>query len=67
MNDPFEDFIYLKKPNPAEPNMRGIKTQTPLHQDYGMPNGMQHDHTDGTPNHEMQRALISGEGLVDRL
>ena len=39
----------------------------PFHQDYGMPNRMQHDHTDETPNYEMQRALISGGGLLDRL
>ena len=64
---PFEDFINLNKPEPAVPNKRGIKDTNSLHRDYGMPNGMQHDHTDGTPNHEMQRVLISGGGLLDRL
>ena len=64
---PFEDFIYLNKLEPAVPNERGIKDTNSLHRDYGMLNGMQHDHTDGTPNHEMQRALIYGGGLLDRL
>jgi len=62
-----EDFIYLNRPEPAVPNTRGINDTKLLHQSYGMPNGMQYDHTDGTPNHEMQRALISGGGLLDRL
>jgi len=62
-----EDFIYLNIPELVVPNRRGIKDTNFLHQSYGMPNGMQHDHTDGTPNHEMKRALISGGGLLDRL
>ena len=45
----------------------GNKRNKLLHQCYGMPNGMQQDDTDETPNYEMQRALIAGGGLLDRL
>jgi len=62
-----EYFLCLNKPEPAVPNRRGTKDTSSSTRVYGMPNGMQHDHTDGTPNYEMQRALISGGGLLDRL
>ena len=60
-------FYLLEQTWTSSAKQEGNNDTNSLHQDYGMLNGMQHDHTDGTPNHEMQRALISGGGLLDRL